>query len=378
MPVPTPETETFRKGQGYRFTVSSIDNIGMPGQLPGRPVGGNLTIHPDIPGVPGPAMGQPSPRDGNGMPQLQARRRHKRVPPVAVGSIEGMQQPKAAAALRQAAHDGDVASVTALLEAGDAAAYIDEPDKWAGRTALMQAANGDHVNVVEALLREGCNVNAQDQRGFSALMMAAERGRTIAVVALLQAGADPSQVEETGMTALALAAAGGRREVVQTLLEGEAPPPRPRAAKPGATATIDLPDKNGRTAAVAAAQAGRLNCLRLLIEAGCDLEARDTMEGCTIFHMACARGWVEILEPLLSRGADAAALDEAGRNGWELAAGRARDDVQQILRDHAEGGQQQLQKVVRGSESTLSRFTNDPTFLDPKQYQASLLVPMHD
>ena len=45
--------------------------------------------------------------------------------------------------------------------------------------------------------------------------------------------------------------------------------------------------------------------------------------------------------------------------------------MQQLLRDHA-AADNDLAKIVRGSESTLSKFTNDPTWLDPKQYQADM------
>jgi hypothetical protein len=282
MPLATPPTETFRKGQGYRFTVDNIANIGMPGKLPGRPIGGGLRIHPANPGVPGLPRGAPPVPDEFGVPPREPARRHG----VLARPLLGGGQAAAAAALRQAAHDGDEAGVAALLqqlastaapsatggegaeEEGPAVAAVDVPNPHNGRTALMEAVAGDHLEVVRQLLEGGASVDVQDSRGATALALACERGRTMGAAALLRAGADATLPDEEGATPLIRAAEAGRRELVETLLAGEPPPPlpRPAAEPPSAAQMIDLEDRQGRSAAVAAAQKGRRNVLRLLVE----------------------------------------------------------------------------------------------------------------
>ena len=78
-----------------------------------------------------------------------------------------------------------------------------------GETALMMAAGwgGMHMSdgaipVIQELLREGADVNSQNNRGQTALMMAAQWGKRDAVGLLLRSGADPNMRDNDGKTAL--------------------------------------------------------------------------------------------------------------------------------------------------------------------------------
>ncbi|WP_353284266.1 ankyrin repeat domain-containing protein [Wolbachia endosymbiont (group A) of Lasioglossum fulvicorne] len=72
-----------------------------------------------------------------------------------------------------------------------------------GKTPLHVAAEHDHKEVVEALLKvEGINVNAQDGYGSTPLHLAAKMGHTEIVKDLLDKGANVNAEDEEGNTPL--------------------------------------------------------------------------------------------------------------------------------------------------------------------------------
>lgn len=93
--------------------------------------------------------------------------------------------------LWQAARDGDVKRVEALLEAG---VPVDAKTEY-DCTALYFAANSNHADVVRLLLEKGADVNVRDNSyGFTAVGMAAWLGHAEAVAALIDGGADVGDV----------------------------------------------------------------------------------------------------------------------------------------------------------------------------------------
>jgi ankyrin repeat protein len=86
--------------------------------------------------------------------------------------------------LLDAAHNGDVMKVKALVELG---ANVDQrKDGW---TPLHAASRRGHVGVLLALAEAGANVEAL-RNGRTPLWWAAHRGHAMAVKALLAAGAN--------------------------------------------------------------------------------------------------------------------------------------------------------------------------------------------
>ncbi|TFB04047.1 Putative ankyrin repeat domain-containing protein [Trichoderma ghanense] len=103
--------------------------------------------------------------------------------------------------LHEAAAQGNLERLVSLLESSKAADpefNIDQPD-GRGRTALSHAASRGHPHVVQFLLEQGAEVNAQDKKGRTALWHAAQshasvsRQQRIATVeALLEKEANPN------------------------------------------------------------------------------------------------------------------------------------------------------------------------------------------
>ena len=172
--------------------------------------------------------------------------------------------------LREAAIVGSTAVIAGLLDAG---ADIDAPGAD-GQTALMALARSNRVDTARLLIERGANVNAKESwRGQTALMWAAAQHQAALVKLLIEHGAEidarsavndwPRQVSGEprrmyrpfgGLTPLLFAAREGCVECARLLVE--------------AGADIDLPDPKNVTPLFLAIDNFNFDVARLLIEAG--------------------------------------------------------------------------------------------------------------
>jgi hypothetical protein len=104
----------------------------------------------------------------------------------------------------------------ALNPASEAPLHF-EPRRANGMTPLMHAVCDDSVDVVQALLDSGADVNAKRSDGFTALALAAFFGRTRIVELLLERGADVRAVTRFGTSSEMWANARGFQEIVDLL-----------------------------------------------------------------------------------------------------------------------------------------------------------------
>lgn len=144
-------------------------------------------------------------------------------------------------AFRVAAHDGDLATVKALLDQGISYDAIDQD----GHTALMFAAFNGHSEIVLSLLDAGADIDFQDYIGRTALLYGATGPFPETVKILLDRGANPNVVDsDEHFTPLMHAAAEGNLEVVKVLIAYGADP--------------SLKDVDGDDAASFALQSGHM------------------------------------------------------------------------------------------------------------------------
>jgi ankyrin repeat protein len=103
---------------------------------------------------------------------------------------------------------------------------VDERSPNEAYTPLMVAANHASLRLVDYLIRQGANVNAQTDGGETALMVAARHTDPNAVkntmTLLLAAGADPNLVSGGGNSALMEAAYSGHAPAITLLVEAGA------------------------------------------------------------------------------------------------------------------------------------------------------------
>ncbi|NUS05891.1 MAG: ankyrin repeat domain-containing protein, partial [Nonomuraea sp.] len=111
--------------------------------------------------------------------------------------------------------NGETETVTKLLTGG---ADPNKPSE--GEEAglpLCAAAAWDRVEVAEALLAAGAEVNGREAGGWTALQWAAANGHAAVAGVLIEAGAEADTANDDGDTPLTLAARRGALGVVQTL-----------------------------------------------------------------------------------------------------------------------------------------------------------------
>jgi ankyrin repeat protein len=148
------------------------------------------------------------------------------------------------------------------------------------------------VAAVRALIQKKADVNAAQDDGATALHWAVYRDNVEAVDMLLRAGAKSAPNRE-GMTPLAMAALYGNAQVVDRLL------------KSGGDAKALGP--NGETMVMFAARNGNPDVIRLLVEAGANVNAREPLRGTTALMWAVEQRHPEAVAALLKAGADPAA-----------------------------------------------------------------------
>ncbi len=197
-------------------------------------------------------------------------------------------------ALRLAAGHGDIDMVEALLDKG--AQLNAKSDK--DFAALDTACSEGHLAVVRLLLKKGADMDVIDGYGFTTLMTTCQAGRLEVARLLIKKKADVNNEGPGGWTALMSAAKSGHLEIVNLLIE--------KGAKVNAS-THD----SGWVALMSAAKNGHLEVVRLLIEKGADVNAQDN-SGWTALMSAAKSGHLKIVSLLIEKGADVNAQDNRG------------------------------------------------------------------
>jgi serine/threonine-protein phosphatase 6 regulatory ankyrin repeat subunit A/serine/threonine-protein phosphatase 6 regulatory ankyrin repeat subunit B len=272
--------------------------------------------------------------------------------------------------LLNAAGEGDIAQVQALLAQGADPNAADEN----GATALMWAAKGGSLDMVKALVAKGADpkkkgaiytnekkssyygnflcaaageghedivrygievlripvddkeINPKDgkENGWTALMWAAEKGDKEVCELLISKGADVNAKDKNGLTPLHLACwqeAKDSSASVKALLE--------------AGANVKATDKDGWTPLHFAAQS-HAEVIALLLRAGADVNAASSEENgrYTPIHVACwsdAKDSSSSVKALLEAGANVKAVDKGGRTALHWAAGNGYKDICELL-----------------------------------------------
>ncbi len=161
---------------------------------------------------------------------------------------------------------------------------------------LIEAAKQGDVEAVAALLDGGEDVNAAEGDGMTALHWAAQRGHEDVVQRLLAAGANPHAETRIGAyTPLHLGALSGDAPVVARLLDA--------GADVHATTT-----SSGVTPLHLAARAvDGADAVATLIEQGAEVDAREHSAGQTPLMFAAGTNRARTIRTLLEHGADPAA-----------------------------------------------------------------------
>lgn len=89
--------------------------------------------------------------------------------------------------------------------------------------------------------------------------------------------------------------------------------------------------RTGLTPLHYASRAGQLECVRLLLSLGCDVERRTVEGGATSLHRAAYCGHADVLQTLLAHGCDAALQDADGETSLHKASRQGHFHATQML-----------------------------------------------
>lgn len=188
-------------------------------------------------------------------------------------------------------------------------------------TPLLQAVLAGERVAVQRVIASGADVNAANRYGVTTLLLAAQRGRDDLLELLLKAGASVKTAEAKlpeGQTLLMHAARTGQVASVKALLAA--------GSNPNARET-----RSGTTAAIWAATGSHANAIRVLAEAGADLNVLSkvtsyphTQNG--VLLSGLEEGYSYIGQTVLPRG------------GWSAAMFAAREGAVEAVRALAESG----------------------------------------
>jgi len=134
------------------------------------------------------------------------------------------------------------------------------------------------------------DVNRRGVDGSTPLQWAVYQGDLAEVRRLLKAGANVSLANNYGATPMGLAAEVGNAEILKLLLEAGADPESPNA--------------DGQTALLAVARTGNVEAAELLVKHGAKVDARERWGGQTPLMWASARRHPQMMQFLISKGAD--------------------------------------------------------------------------
>lgn len=199
-------------------------------------------------------------------------------------------------ALSYAVAKGKTSVLKLLLERG---ASTDVTMEYPG-VSLALAAKKGHADVVSLLLKKGASVDyGGTQSDDTPLTWAARFGHHRILTQLLDAGANMNATSDSAKSCLHLAANGGHPKVVKILLE--------RGMDP------NVQDEGGYSPLSWACYARSPNeeVIAALLEYNVDLEIKND-RGWTPLAIAARLGFVGVIRPLLTKGANPASADNLG------------------------------------------------------------------
>lgn len=211
-----------------------------------------------------------------------------------------------------------------------------------GMTALHCAAQFGYSQIVELLLKNHANSAIPETKyGFTPLHLAVLNNHTHVVRLLLAHGANIEQCDKYGGTPFLYAIFYSNEDIIQLCIENNlnylphnvgqlvlnslanCSEKDIQTLKDLLSAKWEIDDAAkflaGFTLLHQVTHKGNLESIRLLINAGADINAQN-VQGITPLHMAATRKNVEIVQLLIDSGADIQTKDNEGHTPWHYAA----------------------------------------------------------
>ena len=229
------------------------------------------------------------------------------------------------------------------------------------RTPLIYAAASGQLSVVESLIAQGVDIQAQDRDGWTPLMYATAANNGMVVDTLLELGADVEAIKVQKIsypkrsrtrTALMRESSAGHIGMVKRLLHMDA--------------VVDVVDGDGRTALMLAAMEGHTAIVIALLKNGAEINKKD-QDGWTPLMSAALGGYTDTVQELINQGADVKARNDSGWTALMGAVFRGHSDTaQRLLELDADINDVVLKKIpvsINGPSLSTARSLNPPKTL---------------
>jgi ankyrin repeat protein len=222
--------------------------------------------------------------------------------------------------LHEAVRNRCVAVVQALLAVGSI--EVNARDRSNRSTPLHLAALMGHVEVVQALIQKGANINAKNKNDRTPLHLAAFKGHVDIVNVLLAVGSIEVNARDRSnrSTPLHWAAFEGHVDIVNVLLAVD-------------SIEVNARDRSNRSTPLHwAAREGHVDVVQALIQKGANINAKEN-DDYTPLHWAAFEGHVDVVNALLgARNIQVNARDRSNRSTpLHWAAQRGHGDVVNAL-----------------------------------------------
>ena len=241
------------------------------------------------------------------------------TPPIRIAALLFIGSTLIAAGLRAgeihtAAAAGDLNQVRALIEA-DPTLMDSKGD--GGGTPLHRACRAKQVAVANYLLDKGANLSARDEYQFPPLIRACDvPGQDLALIQrLIDQGADVNAQGYNGLTPLHKAAYSGDLKVAKLLIDNGADP----NTYDNYHGPVGVGSISGTVLQVAINFSPNEEMAQLLIGSGAKLNRKDSA-GNTELHLAALKGYAELTRVLAGHGADVNAVNLNNRTALYYAA----------------------------------------------------------
>jgi len=225
---------------------------------------------------------------------------------------------------------GDRLEIAKLLLEAEADVNAKDNDGW---TPLHYTVFPDKLEIAQLFVEAEADVNARNDEGETPLHFAATRGKTEAAKLLLEAGADVSVKNDKGQTALHKIL-----DTSESIYLGKLQPKDTVELFLTKGADVNSKDKDGRTPWHLAAQSAEGDVVKLLLDKGAKIDAKDDESGFTALHHAARFGNKNAAELLIARGADINAKDKQGHTPLYLAVNHDYKVAELLMNKGADSG----------------------------------------
>lgn len=217
---------------------------------------------------------------------------------------------KGANALHYLARRQDLPSITYLINKGAQTDLVDKD----GNTPLMNACYGTNLDIVKALYKDQSLVNKINKKGDTALQIALQRSNNEVVAFLLAEGATINAVNNKG------------ENLIEALLkgynprkkDGEADFDKKVALLQKYKVSLEQPNVQGNTALHIAIQRGNRKLIEKVLP-WVNINAKNKEGETALIKAAMVAKDTEVLEYLISKGADKTSTTELGETAYDLA-----------------------------------------------------------